>query len=265
MKQYLRILLFCFIISSSLWPETAQDYFDVIRTCAIEGYVGASYSADAEAMARSVHPQLIKYRVRSSVTVHSMSQKQLVYNQIKRAKNNQFVNWKKLNLDFKVLDLTKNTAAVRITNYRFWDLVFLTKHDSQWYVTNVVWDLPKTPEAGTKQDLIQTAEDYLTAIYNRDIKKLDKILHPKLDMRKPLSKDTVDSVGKDWLIERVKNKKWKKIITKEKLDINVTVLDIYKSYASVKLSSIAGTEYLHFKYFEPQWYLVNGLWERDSE
>ena len=263
MKKIVMVLFLGLAIFIQLYPETAKDYLDVIRTCAIQGYVGASFSTDAKAMAESVHPKLTKFRVRSPITVNSMTQNDLVNNQIKTAKKNKFVNWKKLKLKYEVLDLTKNIAAVKVENFRFWDLIFLTKHDSQWLVTNVVWDLPNTAEAGTEKELVKTVEDYLTAIYKRDIKTLDKILHPRLDMRKALTKDSVDSVGKEWLIEQVKNKRWKKL-TKKELNIEISVLDIHKSYASVKVSSAAGTEYLHLKYFENQWYLINGLWERNS-
>lgn len=84
-----------------------------------------------------------------------------------------------------------------------------------------------------------------------------------VDIRRPVSFDQVEKVNYDWIVEKTRNKEFG-YIPAGSLNVEIELLVIYKSYACVKLTSPGGTEYLHLRYFNPNWYIVNGIWERNA-
>ena len=62
--------------------------------------------------------------------------------------------------------------------------------------------------------------------------------------------------------EQAKTRKWSD--QDNNLELETKVLAVYKSHATVKIKSKWGVEYLNMCYFEPTWYIVNGIWHRMS-
>lgn len=262
-----KILIFISVLTvSSLFAQTGRDSLAVIRVAATEGYVGAYFNLDVEGMRASLHPRLIKQRVKSVDEIQIITVEDLIKTTSNKKKKEVFEDVK---LENQILDMTDKMAAVRVTNVRFWDFIFLAKFDTTWLVTNVIWDRSDSQNPEGQGDVRQVAVDFVKSLHTGDVKFLEKFLHPEVDIRKPVCIKEVDSFDKCMLLKLAKSGLWKKCDCKCECKckcscIKANILDELDGYASVKVKSNWGTEYLHMRYIDDQWFIMNGLWNRSS-
>lgn len=222
------------------------------------GYVGSFFQRDGASLEKALHPKLVKNRVTSDSTLQKVSAEKL----IEVAKKRAVTDLDSVNLQAELLFMDSKAAAVQVTNDKFWDLVFLTNHDSTWLVTNVVWDKNNIENKGCLCSLKKTACHYVHAKYTGCTSTLSEILHPKVIMQKVISAtESEQSCYKKILKLAQKNKCSNKACSINSFDIQVAILCTLHSYASVRVAHKYGTEYLHFKYINDKWLLINGIWD----
>ncbi len=256
-----RVVFILLVLSLSLSAQTTQDSMAVIRATATEGYVGAYFNRDVEGLAASLHPQLVKQRVKSVDDIHCISVEDLREVTSKKKKKESF---KEVKLEYQILDMTEKMAAVRVTNIRFWDFIFLAKFDTTWLITNVIWDRSDSNNPEGKGDVEEVAVDFVKSFHIGNVEFIEKYVHPEVDIRSPISRDKVDSFSKSMLIELAKSGGGDACECSPPFTVEAEILDELDGYASMKVVSKRGTEYLHLRYIDDQWFVMNGLWNRCS-
>lgn len=122
--------------------------------------------------------------------------------------------------------------------------------------------------AQNKEDLSKiknTALDYIEGWYEADVKRMKHALHPKLAKRMVF----VDSkTGKSKLRDLTTEQMLKytreggaKEIPIEQRNIEISILDALSKTASVKISSVKFTDYLHLIKWNNEWVIINVVWE----
>jgi len=110
--------------------RTALDY--------IEGY----YEGDAEKMARSLHPDLVKRRMSVEAgqsKLNPITRDQLV--EVARSGRGKSTPAAERRKDVAVLDVFGNTATVKLDARDWVDYLHLVKWNGRWVILNVLWEL----------------------------------------------------------------------------------------------------------------------------
>ncbi len=110
-----------------------------------------------------------------------------------------------------------------------------------------------------------TAMNYIEGWYEGSAERMEKALHPELHKVglvtiKETGKDMFSGAGKSKMVELARLGIGKKI-PKDKRNITVFILDVFKNTASVKTVSVEYIDYLHLAKFNGQWKIKNVLWE----
>jgi hypothetical protein len=111
--------------------QTALDY--------IQGY----YSGSPERMERALHPELAKRIVRvgedGEPVLENMTAQMLI--EIAGRMSQRPVPEEEWVDDVKILDVFKNTAAVRIDASQWIDYLHLARWQGEWKIVNVLWEM----------------------------------------------------------------------------------------------------------------------------
>jgi NADPH:quinone reductase-like Zn-dependent oxidoreductase len=107
--------------------QTALDY--------IEGW----YDGDAERMARSLHPRLVKRIVEHRATLGEMSAADLVA--ATRQGGGAGTPSDRRRADVHVLSVFGNAASVRVDAGEWVDFMHLARWDGEWKIINVLWEM----------------------------------------------------------------------------------------------------------------------------
>ncbi len=113
---------------------------------------------------------------------------------------------------------------------------------------------------------IKTAAlNYIEGWYEGNSERMEKALHPELAKRVVLTdektgRSRLDQMGALTLINYTKAQYGTKV-PKEKQQKDVTILDIYRNSASVKIVAADWIDYLHIAKYSGEWKIVNVLWE----
>lgn len=116
---------------------------------------------------------------------------------------------------------------------------------------------------GDIEAIKKTAMDYVESYYEGDAKKMKASLHKKLakrSVKRTNGKEKLKLMTASDLISYTKRGSGRKL-WQEGQEIEVIVLDIYKSIASVKVMGPHYYEYLHLAKIENQWVILNVLWD----
>lgn len=124
------------------------------------------------------------------------------------------------------------------------------------------------PADGSEDDksLIRaTALNYLEGWFEGNVKRMDKALHEKLIKRIfKKNSETGDKqfseVNKAIMLEYTKKGSGKKH-QREKLGIEVEILDIFSNIATVKTKCFQFIDYLHLVKTKGEWKIVSVLWQ----
>lgn len=113
----------------TLIEQTARDY--------IEGW----YSADAERMARALHPDMVKRYVDAlpggRQVVHSVTRDIMV--EMTSSGGGSKTPLDQRNIAVHVLDISGDIAVVKTTSSEYLDLLSLAKCNGRWVIVNVLW------------------------------------------------------------------------------------------------------------------------------
>ncbi|AHG93642.1 hypothetical protein J421_6107 (plasmid) [Gemmatirosa kalamazoonensis] len=112
-----------------------------IRATALD-YIDGWYAADAERMARALHPELAKRNVATDVQGRSrliqMSAMSLVNGT--RAGGGSRIPDAQRTHDVRILDAYAGAASVRVTAATWVDYMHLAKFNGRWVIVNVLWE-----------------------------------------------------------------------------------------------------------------------------
>lgn len=138
------VLGFCLLIPAGavLNAQSAADTA-AIRATALD-YVEGYYEANAERMARAVHPELVKRIIaRDSATgrswINSMGAGSLVSGTARGGGRNTPMERRRK--EVKILDIYGNVASVRATMSGWIDYMHIARVDGRWQIVNVLWEL----------------------------------------------------------------------------------------------------------------------------
>ncbi len=114
----------------------------------------------------------------------------------------------------------------------------------------------------------QAASDYIDGWYEGDAVRMERCLHPDLAKRElsvhpQTGRSMLSPVSTTWMIEYTRAGGGIDTPAGDR-DFEVTILDIWKDIASVRVVASGFTDYLHLARFNGEWVVVNALWQRHS-
>ena len=111
----------------------------------------------------------------------------------------------------------------------------------------------------------KAALDYMEGWYEGDAERMERALHPKLAKRNVF---TDAATGRAALREltapmmiQYTRAGGGQDIPKDRRQIKVTILDVYKNTANVKATSVQYVDYLHLVKWDGEWVILNVAWE----
>ena len=107
------------------------------------------------------------------------------------------------------------------------------------------------------------AMDYIEGYYTGDGDRMERALHPQLAKR-IVEQGADGSVLHNMTAEQLimgTRRGGGKMMPPERKQMDVSILDIYRNVASVKIVAGDWIDYLHVARFDGQWVIVNVLWE----
>jgi len=115
-----------------------------------------------------------------------------------------------------------------------------------------------------KEDIKQTALDYIEGWYEGNPERMERALHPDLAKRivmtNPQGWSQLQQMSAMGLVQGVKRGGGKNT-PKEKQQKDVTILDVFNNAACVKVVASDWIDYLHVAKWNGRWVIVNVLWE----
>jgi hypothetical protein len=108
-----------------------------------------------------------------------------------------------------------------------------------------------------------TAMDYIEGFYTGDGDRMERALHPELAKRiveQRADGSVLHNMTAEELIAGTR-RGGGKMMPPERKQMDVTILDIYRNAASVKIVAGDWIDYLHLARFDGRWVIVNVLWE----
>ncbi|HEV2149882.1 MAG TPA: nuclear transport factor 2 family protein [Longimicrobiaceae bacterium] len=145
-----KLLLLVGVVLLAVSPARAQVAADsiAIRQAALD-YIEGWYEADAERMARAVHPELAKRLVRTdrqsaSSDIRQMGASELIM-QTRRGGGKETPK-ERQRKDVRILDIFESTSSVRVDADSWIDYMHLAKADGRWQIVNVLWALRPSPK-----------------------------------------------------------------------------------------------------------------------
>ncbi len=118
--------------------------------------------------------------------------------------------------------------------------------------------------AQEKEAITKAALDYIEGWFEGNAERMDRALHPQLAKRMVVPNpqggpERFIHLTKDQMVEATGKGGGKKV-PPENRAIKVTILDIYRGIASVRVDSVAYIDYLHLAKSEGGWKIINVLW-----
>ena len=134
------LLLFAAPLSAQTAAPTAADSA-AIRQAALD-YIEGYYTGDAARMTRALHPDLVKRIVRvqeGEARIAEMTAQELI--------DGTAAGWgtrtpaTERRTDVTILDIFRNTAAVRVDAHAWIDYMQIARFGDEWKIVNVLWEM----------------------------------------------------------------------------------------------------------------------------
>ncbi|MEW6744419.1 MAG: nuclear transport factor 2 family protein [Planctomycetota bacterium] len=253
---------------------SATSELEAIQQTALD-YMDGALDANAERVARAVHPELHKVTFQKipSATKTVLTQSgatRLV--ELVRARRIYLAETER-HIEVQVLRVKDELACVKVTSTKYSDYLQLARIGDRWQIINVLW-LP-TEAAGAAQvadaerdraaaAVKEAALDYIEGAFSADAMRMERAVHPELHKVSPVSmpdsKGTfLEKIGAGILIEWTRSKGG--MLPEDKRDIRVEILDMTDSMACVEILSAMYFDYLELAKIDGEWKLVNVLWK----
>ena len=142
MYKIVFVLVFLALSSVETGYSQTTDQSSVIKSAAMD-YIEGWYQGDAERMAKSLHPDLVKRTVRElsktgQPLLNHISKTTLV--EYTRAGGGKDTPKDKLFYEVDVLDVYKGIATVKGVSANYVDYIHLAKWNEKWVIVNILWD-----------------------------------------------------------------------------------------------------------------------------
>ena len=114
----------------------------------------------------------------------------------------------------------------------------------------------------------RVAVDYYEGWYEGDAKRMERCLHPdvakrELALHPRTGRNMLGLLSHTMMVEMTRAGGGSDI-SEEKQHCEVTILDVWKEIASVKVKWPDFKDFLHVAKFNGQWIIVNVLWQRSE-
>jgi peroxiredoxin len=267
MKKFVFFLLVILLTLSYLagqGPNAANDDQAAIARAAFD-YIEGYYEGNAARMERALSPSLTKrgliFSPRSNASyLQPINAEALI--EVTRA------GWGKLpaeqrQIDYRLLDISGNTASARVFSAKFKDYLHLAKQNGQWRIVNVLWRLPiekeTTNQENEKESIRMLLEEFREAMCKGNFERVEGIVHPELVLHMLVKTDepgrfVLQERNADFIIDRTKAGGIGTIP-----DFRITVEDIYEDIAAARVVRGNSTQYLHLARQNSEWRIVNSL------
>ena len=121
------------------------------------------------------------------------------------------------------------------------------------------------PNLNDQKEVKSKALDYIEGWFEGNPDRMKSCLHPDLAKRSvrinpQTDRSVISFHSASTLIESTRMGNGKKY-PKDKRNIKISILDINKGIASVKITSVLMTEYLHLVKYNREWAIINVLFE----
>jgi hypothetical protein len=129
----------------------------------------------------------------------------------------------------------------------------------------VVLFVPVSAQTDADRDAIKRAAlNYAEGYYEGNPEKMEAALHP--DLAKRIASTTADNRSRldqmsSLSLVQIARGGYGKNTPKDKQIKDVTILDVYRGAATVKLEMLGWIDYMHIAKFNGKWLIVNVLWE----
>jgi hypothetical protein len=237
-------------------------------------YMEGALTADADRMARGVHPELTKVVIR---TYPQTGRQCLGYNtstllvEWTRGATEQMANVDK-SVDVTVFDIGDNLATARAIGQNWYDFLQLAKIDGQWRIVNVLWARNRLqaedqsgvqPDPSDRADIETTALNYIDGSFSGDADRMESALHPELTKmlltnNRVTGKPFLHKMGAGDLIEGTRAGLG--IVAEGERDIEVEIQDVSHGIAAVKVTSSRYIDHLQVGKVNGEWKIINVLW-----
>jgi hypothetical protein len=109
----------------------------------------------------------------------------------------------------------------------------------------------------------RAALDYIEGYYAADAERMERALHPALRKRMVYThpKTGADSLNRQDARTLIRGTRNRSPTPEAKRRAEVTVLDVYKDAASVRVDAAGWVDYLHVAQWRGDWKIINVLWE----
>jgi ribosomal protein L31 len=237
-------------------------------------YMEGALTADAERMARGVHPDLSKVVIGTSP-----------------ASGNQFlsystatglVEWvrgaadqmagRDKHVDVTVFDIGNGLATARAVGEMWYDFLQLAKMDGQWRIVNVLWSPNRleaedqtgvAPGPDDRAQVEATALDYIEGAFSGDCDRMASALHPELNKmllatHPQTGRQFLSAMGASRLMESTRDGRG--LVDEDERDIHVEIQDISHGMAAVKVTSSRYIDHLQVGKVDGEWMIINVLW-----
>ena len=241
---------------------------------AARDYMEGALNADAERMARGVHPELTKVVVN---TYPQTGRQSLSYNtstllvEWTRGAAEQMANVDK-NVDVTVFDIGESLAAARAIGQNWYDFLQLAKINGQWRIVNVLWARNRLqaedqsgvqPEPTDRAEIEATALNYIDGSFSGDAERMAKAVHPELTKmllanNRVTGKPFLHKMGASDLIEGTRAGLG--TVPEDQRNIEIEIYDVSHGIAAVKVTSSRYIDHLQLGKVNGEWKIINVLW-----
>ncbi|KPJ93185.1 MAG: hypothetical protein AMS18_05865 [Gemmatimonas sp. SG8_17] len=274
-----KTLLATLITAVAVTPVVAQEGATMEQEkeaviAAARDYMEGALNADAERMARGVHPELTKVVIS---TYPQTGRQSLSYNtstllvEWTRGAAEQMANADK-NVDVTVFDIADNLAAARAIGQSWYDFLQLAKIDGQWRIVNVLWARNRLqaedqsgvePEPSDRAEIEATALNYIDGSFSGNADRMERALHPELTKvllanNRVTGKPFLHKMGASDLIEGTRAGLG--TVDEDQRNIDVAIYDVSHGIAAVKVTSSRYIDHLQLGKVNGEWKIINVLW-----
>ena len=226
-------------------------------------YVEGWYDKDPERMKEGLHPYLVKRSPDPGGKngIRDMDLDSLLAVLSRYGGQNSAER----KIDIEIFDTANNIATARVISNDYVDYVHLGYIGDRWQIINVLWEFPGSEPKELTPEEISAVEkpvrDYIEGWYDKDPERLKEGLHPDLAKRNLNTSrpEGIDQYTLSDLIALVP--RYGGCRGGERI-VDIEILDVGNSIASVKVTSNEYIDYLHLCRIKDRWQILNVLWCR---
>jgi hypothetical protein len=274
-----KFLVTAMVLTASAGPAVAQNNADMeveragVVAAALD-YMEGALTADADRIARGVHPELTKVVIN---TYPQVDRQYLSYNtsttlvEIVRGIGPQMAEVDK-SVDVTVFDIGNDLATARAIGQLWYDFLQLAKIDGQWRIVNVLWARNRlaaedqtgvAPEPRDSAQIVTTALNYIDGSFSGDAGRMESALHPALNKilltsHPQTGRQFLHKMGAGDLIEGTRAGLG--VVDEAERNIEVEINDVSHGIAAVKVTSSRYIDHLQVGKFNGEWKIINVLW-----